>query len=280
VVMRCLAKDPNARYANANDLADALDRCLKDGAQEGMVALTRSSPDQETRPSPVARVDDATIDEPARPIVERRRAWLVAAALLLLLGVVGGIALRGRRDGDNQARVIDGGASTRTDVHANTPPIPAVPAPPEINPIHVAREDRDAALAAPDAALAVAPPTPRHADAGDRPSIDSFRLASEAFIHGNYPLAAAQADLAIQHRQGGHNGQNARILLGQVLLAQGGSHARAFDVLCTAVGLSSAGSGPRRSACRKIRAASGCPRPGQTSDLVATCCDQCEGEQP
>ena len=280
VVMRCLAKDPNARYANANDLADALDRCLKEGAHEGIVALTRSSPDQETRPSPIARLEDVTVDEPARPIVERRGAWLVAAALLLLLGVVGGVALRGRRDGDNQARVLDGGAATRTDVHANTPPIPAVPAPPEINPIHVAREDRDAALAAPDAALAVAPPTPRHADAGDRPSVDSFRLASEAFIHGNYPLAAAQADLAIQHRQGGHNGQNARILLGQVLLAQGGSHARAFDVLCTAVGLSSAGSGPRRSACRKIRAASGCPRPGQTSDLVATCCDQCEGEQP
>ncbi len=49
VVMRCLAKDPNARYANANDLADALDRCLGDeaaaiSAAVAVGALTRRRP--------------------------------------------------------------------------------------------------------------------------------------------------------------------------------------------------------------------------------------------
>ena len=43
-------------------------------------------------------------------------------------------------------------------MHANPPPIPAVPAPPEINPLHAAHDDRDASLDADDASAALAVP--------------------------------------------------------------------------------------------------------------------------
>ncbi len=93
-------------------------------------------------------------------------------------------------------------------------------------------------------------------------------------------MAASLAEFAIAAHQGGYGGQNARVLLGQILIAQGGAHARAFDLLCTVVNDTPAGSAPHRAACRKLRAGHGCLREGETSDLVAMCCGQCVGEMP
>ncbi len=106
---------------------------------------------------------------------------------------------------------------------------------------------------------------------------DYFRKATEEFNHQNYPLAASLAERAIAARQGGYGGQNARILLGQILLAPGGTHRRAYDVLCLVVDGTPAQSPPHISACRKLVSASGCPANRESASLVATCCDRCNG---
>jgi eukaryotic-like serine/threonine-protein kinase len=285
VVLRCLSKDPNGRYATATDLADALERCLGEEAALAAVVtagiVPRVPADQETRQSPAARTwDEADALEGKRPpIVESRRNWVaIALVLLLIFGYSWFAFLRPKDRGGELAQGSDAGATTHTDVRAVTPRIPSVPTPPAVPPARVIDETLDAAVVA---QAEDASTTPRVGPAA-RPSAptDYFRLAKEAYNHQNFPVAASQAELAIAARQGGFGGQNARVLLGQILLAQGGTHRRAFDVLCLVVNGTPASSDPHRSACRKLRAASGCPGPGQSSDLVATCCDRCVGETP
>ena len=74
IVERCLAKEPEERYASTKDLARDL-RSVRDHLSETSARA---------RPSPLARL--------ARP---RRSAWLVPAALALIAGAALGIA-RGR----------------------------------------------------------------------------------------------------------------------------------------------------------------------------------------
>ncbi len=284
VVLRCLAKDPNARYANATELADALERCLGDeaaaiSAAVAVGALPKAAPDQETRQSPMARAwgDDDVAEGPRPPIVESRRNWVaIALVLLLIFGYSWFAFIRKDSRAGEAAQRPDAGSATHTDALAMRPRTPAIPTPPAVPPVRPTPEELDAAVAvavAVDASTASVTP-----GAPSRPQQeDYFRKATEEFNHQNYPLAASLAERAIAARQGGYGGQNARILLGQILLAPGGTHRRAYDVLCLVVDGTPAQSPPHISACRKLVSASGCPANRESASLVATCCDRCNG---
>ncbi len=289
VVLRCLAKDPNARYANASELADALERCLGDEAAAAAStlieagALPKVGSDQETRQSPVARPwgDEDVIEGPRPPIVESRRNWVaIAVVLLLIFGYSWYAFLRTGTAPAEVAQRGDAGSPTRTDAHAMRPRTPSIPTPPAVPPVRPPPEELDAAVSVAVVDDASTAPPPDSAPARRSPPTDYYALAHEALDQQNYPLAQARAELAIASRQGGYGGQNARILLGQILLAQGGAHRRAYELLCIVIDGTPAGSPPHRLACRKLNFASGCPANRETSTLVASCCDHCQGDSP
>jgi serine/threonine-protein kinase len=286
VVMRCLSKDPAGRFARATDLAVALERSLIDeaatvAAMGATGALTRSSPDGETRPSPTARgaVIEADVTSPEdvtfRPVVHDRRPYAVAALLLLLLLLFGGWwSIRGRTDGDPELALRDGGATTTG--HAirprrPTPVEPVVaPPPPDAAPSHATAPD----VAPVDAAVAVveadAGSAPARSDARPVAPVDHYRTALAAYNAGNYRLAQVEAERAVEARQGGANGLNARVLFGRALLGIGNQHRRAWEALCVVVNQAPRGADARNKACRYLVASSGCESAAHT-----TCCAAC-----
>jgi len=286
VVLRCLAKDPAQRFPRAVDLASALERCLVDeaatvaalGATGG---LTRSSPDGETRPSPSARgaVMEADLASPEdvtfRPVIHSRRPYAVAALVLLLfLLLSGGWWIRTSAvDGDGALTRRDAGAATTP--HALQPrrlPLVPVVTPPPIEPAppRVATVDAPAVDAA--VVVAVAP----EADGGARPIVrpaapaDHYRSALAAYNAGNYRLAQVEAERAVEARQGGANGLNARVLFGRALIGIGNQHRRAWEALCVVVNQAPRGADARNKACRYLVASAGC----QSAALTA-CCAAC-----
>ena len=286
VVMRCLAKDPAARYASASELADALERCLSDDAAALASAVAvgavpiKASPDHETRPQPVARVSTEEVDLTAvnPPLVGSRRNWVAIAIVLLLIFGYSWFAFFRKPEGDRQvAQGRDAGSETRTDVRAVTPPIPPVPAPPVVPPARAVDETLDASVVVASTDASMSPS--RDASVAQAPR-DFYREAQRELSKGNYPVAMDYAERAISERQGGYHGHNARLILATALIRLGGHHSRAFDVLCQVINdpTLSPTSEPRRSACRKIDSASGCSRNGRTSSLEATCCARCDWE--
>jgi hypothetical protein len=266
--MRCLSKDPAGRFARATDLAVALERSLIDeaatvAAMGATGALTRSSPDGETRPSPTARgaVIEADVTSPEdvtfRPVVHDRRPYAVAALLLLLLLLFGGWwSIRGRTDGDPELALRDGGATTTG--HAIRPrrptPVEPVVTPPPLDaaPSHATAPD----VAPVDAAVAVveadAGSAPARSDARPVAPVDHYRTALAAYNAGNYRLAQVEAERAVEARQGGANGLNAR------------------EALCVVVNQAPRGADARNKACRYLVASSGCESAAHT-----TCCAAC-----
>jgi serine/threonine-protein kinase len=302
VVLRCLAKVPGERFADAATLANALELSTHDEAavvtaSTNAPTLVRAPTDRETRPSPSAVrtvPDGEAIAIPFKPSPSRR-TWLTVAALLLLFAGGVWLAFRDRGATNPLDARRDGGVTiaqhglAEDDVYAHMavpapPPLdggtvmnarPALPVvPPSIN------EAKDAATTVVAAADVVAPsqaaasPSPR-ADGGGRTSTPNYYdQALAAFRAQRYTVAIALARNAVAERQGGGGGLEARLLMGRANI-NAVRFRDAYDRYCEVVNLTRRGSHYHREACRNIQASSGC---SPSSSLRATCCAECEGE--
>ncbi len=118
LVMRCLAKDPNARYASANDLAAAIGSLLTQPA----IANVATMPQQGHHASPTtlssaAGVGGTQTTQPTQPTKGRGMLYAVVG-----LVVVGG--------GATAIAVSQSGGKPETTVTATLPPPPVVAPPP------------------------------------------------------------------------------------------------------------------------------------------------------
>ena len=126
-----------------------------------------------------------------------------------------------------------------------------------------------------DAAVVVASP---EVDGGARPAVrpvtagpvDHYRSALAAYNAGNYRLAQVEAERAVEARQGGANGLNARVLFGRALIGIGNQHRRAWEALCVVVNQAPHGADARNKACRYLVASAGCQSAAHTA-----CCAAC-----
>ena len=82
IIERCLAKDPARRYASTRDLARDLHDVKRDIAGSRSVSTVR------------------------RPLPRRNRRWVIAAAVVVVLGAIGAYALRDRSDPMRDARLL------------------------------------------------------------------------------------------------------------------------------------------------------------------------------
>jgi serine/threonine-protein kinase len=293
IVMRCLQKDPAQRFANATELADVLERCLRDeagvlaaiGAHDpgGANKMLRSPAALRSATMGDAGPEDDTLRSPAR---DRRPYVLVALVLLLLFFGGWWFAVRGvRKESDRATR--DGRASTtehaiRVNTHRDTnvvipPPLvdatlAAGASAPSHSPRDASRSEGEARVAS-SSTVANSQQRETHVTVRSAPETDHYRAAMAAFNAGNYQVARREAEVAIGLRQGGANGLNARMLLARSLLPMGNQHRRAWESLCVIVSQARPGSSLFRDACSRLRSSAGCPSGG------ATCCAAC-GQVP
>jgi serine/threonine-protein kinase len=133
VVLRCLQKDPEARFGDVAELAEALDPFAPEpGAAARVRAVLEEPHDHESlRPPSLSRAEAdtrtaAAFDTKTVPLARRagsRVAMLVAAALVAVVA----LAVQARRAPPATTDVAPASVAAATVIDAHVPPAPALP---------------------------------------------------------------------------------------------------------------------------------------------------------
>ncbi|MEZ4432927.1 MAG: serine/threonine-protein kinase [bacterium] len=216
-IMRALEKDPDQRFASAEEMRTALRSIRKRhdiGASELEDSSVRSAPHSRSSPSSVSWAGEAH-SRPTEHIVpdepQRRRTWVWVSLVALLLFVIAALLLTRRETGDGptitalapREPVATAGADT-----APPPPLdPAVAAPDAARPA-------PAAAPAPDAAAAPAAPARRAVRITSRP--DGATITRDGEVIGDTPLVLQLPPGAylFQLSRPGHQSASIRVEVG------------------------------------------------------------------